>query len=126
DVPRIVYWDLRARAAVAAAAQATGAERATLARQAARAVKRLGRERAGWARAHHHLHAAALAHLGGDDTTAVTLLGHAAEGFDAADMKMHAAFARGRRGVLVGGEDGRADRRAQRAWTAEQNVANPE
>jgi hypothetical protein len=72
------------------------------------------------------MHRAALAHLGGDDRAAIARLGEAAEGFAAADMKMHAAFARGRRGALVGGAAGQADLEALRAWTQAQNVAAPD
>jgi hypothetical protein len=57
---------------------------------------------------------------------AVALLGVAAEGFDAAEMKMHAAVARGRRGLLVAGAAGAADVAVLRAWTDAQGVTNPE
>ncbi|MDB4969703.1 MAG: Serine/threonine-protein kinase PknA [Myxococcales bacterium] len=126
DVPRIVYWDLRARAAVAAAAQTTGAERAAMVKQAKRALRRLGREPAAWAQASAIMQRAALAHLAGDDDAAVRLLGSAAGQFDAVDMRMHGAIARGRRGALVGGDAGRADREALSSFSRAQNVAAPE
>ncbi|HEX8954372.1 MAG TPA: hypothetical protein VF945_21105, partial [Polyangia bacterium] len=69
---------------------------------------------------------AGLAHLDGDDAAAATLLGEAAAGFDEHEMRMHAAVMRARRGALVGGEAGQADRDAARAWMQAQAVANPE
>jgi len=127
DVTRIVNLDLRARAAVAAAAQATdAAQRQPLVAEARKSVRALERERASWAAPLAAVTQAALMHLDGDAPGAIATLQRAAAGFDAAEMKMHAAVARARRGALVGGDEGRADLEAMRAWSQAQNVANPE
>ena len=126
DVARIVNVELRGRAAIAAAAAATGPHRAALLAEAERAMRGLEKERAAWARPGARLLRAALAHLGNDDETAGKQLAEAATLYDEHDMRMHAAVARGRRGVLVGGDAGRANREACAAWMGAQAVANPE
>jgi eukaryotic-like serine/threonine-protein kinase len=126
DVARIVNWDLRGRAAVAAAGKATGAQRNALLSEAKRAVRALGRERAGWSKPLAQVIRAGLAHLADDDKQAAALLEEAALAFEEHDMRMHAAIARGRRGALLPGEGGVADRAAMRAWTDAQSVADPD
>ena len=126
DVARIVNVELRGRAAVAAATAATGPERKRLVAEAERAMRALGKERAAWARPGAAMLRAALAHLGGDDEAAGSALADAATLYDEHEMRMHAAVARGRRGALVGGEAGRADREACAQWMSAQAVANPD
>ena len=126
DVARIISLDLRGRAAVAAAAAATGARRQALVADARRTLRALAKEGASWARPVATALRAALAHLGGDDVAAAALLAAAAAGYDEHEMRMHAAAMRARRGLLVGGAAGQADRDAARAWTTAQSVANPE
>jgi hypothetical protein len=126
DVARIVSLHLRGRAALAAAVEASGAARKELLADARRMVKALRKERARWAQPCATALRAALAHLDGDDVSAAALLAEAAAGFDEHEMRMHSASLRARRGVLVAGEEGAADREAARAWTQAQAVANPE
>jgi hypothetical protein len=126
DVARITSLHLRGRAAVAAAAGASGAARKELVADARRMVKALQKERARWAQPCATALRAALAHLDGDDASAVALLAEAAAGFDEHEMRMHSASLRARRGVLLAGEEGAADREAARVWTQAQAVANPE
>ncbi|HXU71231.1 MAG TPA: AAA family ATPase [Polyangia bacterium] len=126
DVARIINLDLRGRAAVAAAAVAGEAHRKTLVAEAERMAQALEKERAAWAKPGAASLRAALARLGGDDAAAAALLAAAASGFDEHEMRMHAAVARGRRGALVGGEEGRADRERAAAWMSAQAVANPD
>ncbi|MCU1276745.1 MAG: ATPase/protein kinase family protein, partial [bacterium] len=126
DVARIVNLDLRGRAAVAAAAQASPPLCKALKTEARRAADKLDKERAAWCKPHAAVIRAALAHLDGDDAAAIALLQRAADGYDEAEMRMHAAAVRGRRGALVGGEAGRADREAADAWMRAQAVANPD
>lgn len=56
---------------------------------------------------------------------AVRLLASAEAGFVAADMALHAAVARRRRGELVGGDEGRALADAADAWMGGQSIRNP-
>jgi hypothetical protein len=126
DVARIVHLDLRGRAALAAAAQAAGPARTRMMAEARRMVRALGKERAAWARPCATAIRAALLHLDGDDTAAAALLAAAAAAYDEHEMKMHASVLRARRGALVAGEAGAADRDVARAWMAAQAVANPD
>jgi tetratricopeptide (TPR) repeat protein len=125
-LPRLAMIDLRARAAVAAAAQATGARRKELlaeARRAARAVSRVDIGSAGAAAAAIR---AGVAHLSGDDAGAATLLAEAAALFDREEMAMHAACARGVRGRLVGGDEGAAQLAAMDTFMRRQHIAAPD
>ncbi len=125
DVARIVNIDLRGRAAIAAAAAAEPHRKSLLA-DAERTVRALDKERAACARPGAAMLRAALAHLGGDDEAAAKHLENAAALYDEHEMRMHAAVARGRRGALLAGDAGRADREASAAWMSAQAVANPE
>jgi eukaryotic-like serine/threonine-protein kinase len=126
DVARIVNLDLRGRAALAAAAAASGTARKGFLAEARRMVKALQKERASWAQPCATTIRAALAHLDGDDTAAAALLAEAAAAFDEHEMRMHASVARARRGALVAGEAGASDRESARVWMQAQAVANPE
>ncbi|MGZ3427683.1 MAG: serine/threonine-protein kinase PknK, partial [Polyangia bacterium] len=126
DVARIVNVDLRGRSAVAAAAQATPQLKKGLVAEALRAARDLEKERAAWAKPSAAVLRAALAHLGGDDAAAAALLKRAADGYEEHEMRMHAAVVRGRRGALLAGDEGRADREASLVWMRAQAVANPD
>ena len=104
---RVNMLDLRARSAVAAAAQADGSERGRYLRRAARDAAALAREHVPWAEAMGLNVAAAVAAAANDDNAAV-LYERAASVFERADMTLFAAAARRRRGALVGGDAGRA------------------
>jgi eukaryotic-like serine/threonine-protein kinase len=120
---RVVNIDLRARATVAAAAQAEGRRRKELLAQASRWVRALEKEKGAWVPSIVAMTRAGIAHLSGDDAGAAELLARAAAGFDGAGMRMHAAIARGRRGVLVGSDEEKA---AMTKWMKSQNVVNPD
>lgn len=53
------------------------------------------------------------------------LLAAAERAFDGADMALHAASARWRRGELLGGDQGRALVQQAEAWMAGQRIRNP-
>ena len=126
DVARIVHQDLRGRAALAAAMQAKEPHRKALVGDVARMVRALDKEAAGWARPYATALRAGLLRLGGDDTAAAARYAEAAAQFDEHEMRMHASVMRGRRGALVAGDAGAADREAARVWMQAQAVANPE
>ena len=126
DVARIVNLDLRGRTAVAAAAAAAPSGRAALLADARRSAGKLERERARWAHPMAAIIRAGVARLVGDEVAALAALDRAIDGFDAAEMSMHAAAARGRRGTLRGGDAGSADLAAMQAWMRSQSVASPE
>jgi hypothetical protein len=61
----------------------------------------------------------------GDDDIARTTLELAIGAFDAADMRLMAACARRRHGILVGGTAGDAEVTAGDAWMRAQDVVDP-
>jgi tetratricopeptide (TPR) repeat protein len=117
---RMMFWDLRGRAALSAAAVSTAGERRALVRQAKRAARRIERERVDWAMPLAGLLRAGLAVLDGDRGLAARRLEAAAEAFAAADMAMHAAVAWRRRRELTGNGDGGG------AWFDAQRIRDPD
>ena len=93
--------------------------------EAARAAKKLAREKMAWSTPLASLLAAGVARTRGDDARTRTLLDDAARGFDAADMALWAAVARLRLGQLVGGDEGAALVAAAESVLRAQSVANP-
>lgn len=118
----VLSLDLRARCALAAAA-AGGGER--LLRQATSDAARL--ERFGFAAAHALalLTRAGVCAVRGDRSGAEARLGAADDAFRAADMGLHAALARRRRGEVLGGEEGRALVAEAETWMTAEGVKNP-
>jgi hypothetical protein len=103
---RIFMLHLRARCALAAAAQS--ADPQPLLRLAEKDARRLEREKPPWCRSMPMLIRAALAWRAGDKACATSLLADAAADADAADMKLFAAAARRTQGLLTGNEAGDA------------------
>jgi hypothetical protein len=56
----------------------------------------------------------------------LALLREAIAGFEAVDMKLHAAAARRRLSALVAGDAGREFERASNEWMASEKVKNPD
>jgi hypothetical protein len=126
EATRIDSAQLHARAAIAAAVQASGSERQACLETAARFAKRLRRERRPWAHAGAELLFAGIAFVGGQPERALERLRDAESRFDALDMPMHAATARRHFGAVIGGDAGaRAVAEADR-WLAEQEIARPD
>jgi hypothetical protein len=121
---RIFLVHLRARCALGAAAAAK--DPAPLLRQAAKDARRLEKEKPSWSRPLPQLIRAALAFRAGDKLRAANLLGAAAAALDAADMKLFAATARRRQGLLLGGENGNTLRAIADAFMAAQKIQNQE
>jgi hypothetical protein len=114
---------LRARAALALAAE--GGARRALVESAERDARRIEREKAHWGAPVAHLIRACVAVIRGEPERGLTWLDMAEAGFDAADMALHAAVARSRRGGLIGGDEGRALIVSAHGWMAGQGVSNP-
>ena len=119
--------DSRARWRLAAAAQATnGPARDALIRGAEGHASASLREGTHWGDALAHLVRAGAAVAREDTARALAWLESAEAGLVAADMPLHAAAARRRRGELVGGEAGLGLVAAADAWMTGQGIANPE
>jgi tRNA A-37 threonylcarbamoyl transferase component Bud32 len=107
---RILFWDLRARVALGAAAARPGSPGAEAV--ARRAVRQLASERDDWARPLARSIEAGLAALHDDTPRAIALYRDAAHGFAASSMKLHQAFAQRRAAAQAGdaAEAARIDR----------------
>jgi len=121
---RLENWCLRARASLAAAEQG-GAGVEERVRRAERDARRMTSEPSTWAGPLAELIRAGCAQLRGRDDRALAHLDAAADGFDAADMQLHAAVARRRRGQLLGGADGKSLLLDAESWMAEQLIDDP-
>ena len=97
-----------------------------LRRQVVRDARRIEREGAAWGLGLAALLRGALALSGGDRRGAGHRLAEAIAGFEAADMDLYAAVARHRRGEVIGGEAGEAQRTIARTWLQGQGVRNLE
>jgi hypothetical protein len=122
---QVLLLELRGRTALAAAAEAGGGAREKLLGEVERIARRSERERVGYAEAHARMLRSSAAWLRGERDAAADLFGDAAARYDAAGMALYAAVARRRRGVLVGGDEGRALVAAADAWMRGQNIVNP-
>jgi hypothetical protein len=121
QTPRLEMADLRARAALAAAAHpdCPAERRAGYLRRAARDARRLRREEVDWPHPLADAIEAAIAGARGDQTEAARLLDRAARDFDAHGLALHAACAR-RHLEAAGAQRGDAER-----WLADRGVRNP-
>ena len=119
--------DSRARRRLAMAGQ-TGdpVERRDLLHGAEGHASAIMRERTHWGDPLALLLRAGAAATRGESSRAVPLLESAEAGLLAAEMALHAAAARRRRGELIGGETGRGLVAATDAWMAGQSIKNPE
>ncbi|MBA3393341.1 MAG: AAA family ATPase [Deltaproteobacteria bacterium] len=122
---RTYMWDLRARAAVCAAA-AKPAEQDRLLRLAEQDARRIVREKMAWSTPLAGLIRACIAARRGNSEIATKLFEQAAREFDAVDLLLHAAAARRRLGALVGGERGSTLIAAADGWMAGQQITSPE
>lgn len=121
---RVDVTSLRARLAVATAAR-SDSERAALLRDAARDARRLLREGRGDAAVYAHLVLAGIAAQSGAPERALADLERAEAAAAAADMPLHAASARLRRGDLLGGAAGAALSAEAEAHLANAGVRQP-
>ncbi len=123
---RIEMSFLRGRCALAAASgnRLDAAVRRRFLSSAKREGRRLAREKMSWSDGFALLLNAAIAAQTGDRGTAEQRLATAVDTFDRADMKLYAAGARRRLG-LIQGERGRPLVRDAEAWMASQAIRNP-
>ena len=116
---------LRARLALAAACEKGGEQGRRMLLVAEGDARRLRRLGAPWIDSQAQLILAGVAATRGDDEQAVRLLQEASAGFDSADMALYAAAARNRLGTLLGGDEGRALRKAADGWMASEKIRAP-
>ena len=122
---RVVMLDLRARAALAAAA--TGRlPRAPLLGRARADAARLERQGRAWSDGLAALIRAGLTQVGGDPGVARRHLARAVEHLERAEMALHLAAARQRLGEIVGGAEGEELIRGAAAYMDRQGVRAPE
>ena len=88
-------------------------------------IRRIEREDMPWGNALAKLLRAGVESSRGERDAALVHLVSAAEKFTAADMALHAAVARRRRGELLGGAEGAALVDAADAWMKNQSIRNP-
>jgi hypothetical protein len=89
-------------------------------------ARRIERERTPWGNALAGLVRAGIASARGDRDGALGLAAGAERDLSAADMALHAAVARRRRGEILGGAQGAALVAAADAWMSERRVRSPE
>jgi tetratricopeptide (TPR) repeat protein len=122
---RIYSLHALGRSAIATAEEG-GTDRAPLLRDAARAARRIERERMDWATPCATLLRAGIAVTAkGGVERAVPLLREAISGFTAADMALYAAASRRCLGTLLGGDEGRDLVHAADEWMASESIKNP-
>jgi hypothetical protein len=120
---RTFMLDLRARSALAAAAQAANPR--PLLRSAGRDLRRIEAEGMAWSQPLAQRLAAALAAARGDLPEAQRRLAAAAAGFEAAEMGLFAASARRCQGELTGGAEGRLLIEQADRWMSDQQIKDP-
>jgi len=125
---RIAMRELRVRCSLAVARRratsAPGEARALLA-SARRDIRRLRKERVGWAQALASLLAAGCDHVQGDAPAAREALRRAVSALEAVDMSLFAAVARHRLAHLVDGRDAVALAADAQAWLARHDIVAP-
>ncbi len=125
QVVRVEALWLRARSAIAFAAETKGGERARLLALAERDAAAIAGERMPWSDPIAALLQAAIAHGRGDDDGAAARLAFAATGFQRADMALLAHAARWARARVVGGAEGHALAEQAARWLTANKVASP-
>ncbi len=90
-----------------------------------RTLRRVEKDKIFWAEPLAQLVRAGIASSGGDEPRARDLLAAAAAGFEAADMNLHAAVSRRRRGQVSGSDGKRLIREADH-WLSDQGVVDVE
>jgi hypothetical protein len=114
---------LRARAALATAANNNDRDKLRFAERLARKIEK---ENMAWAQPFAAIIRAAVAYQRGQQVEAATLLGAAGDGFERGDMHLYAAVSRRRLGELLGNDRGQQLIKDADAWMTTQRIKNPE
>jgi hypothetical protein len=123
----IVLEELRGRAALAAAMQASSPrEQARLVDITDRAAKRIERERTEWGRVFSQLLRAGTAFMRGRHDQAVKLLRGLETLGEEQEMYLHVACTRRRLGEILAGDEGAALVAMSTRWMDEQGIRNPD
>lgn len=117
---------IRARIALARAAELPPEQRRPHTRLARKLARKLRRTRLPVARAWAPMIGACAAHLAGDTARAIDGLRAAMSALDELDTRLYENAVRSRLAQLVGGDEGAALEERAQAWFAEQGVVNPE
>ncbi|MFT3770141.1 MAG: protein kinase [Minicystis sp.] len=128
QILRGIFYDIRASAALAAAAMDAGSDRRLfeeLLREADSDARRLSREQVPWLVATSNARLAGVASLRGDMEAALALLDIAASQYDACDMASYTTAVRRRKGEIIGGNEGHRLVKAADAFMAQQGIVNP-
>jgi hypothetical protein len=120
----VLLGGLRGRAALAAAAEPF-AKRERLHREVEEIAHSFEREGSPWATAEMRALRAGLLAQRGDERGALAALLRANADFEAADMHLHATFARRLSGLLLGGEAGQKQKEAAEETLRELGIVNP-
>ncbi|MBI4509938.1 MAG: protein kinase [Deltaproteobacteria bacterium] len=123
---RCVIFDLRGRLLIAAAARARKEDKRRLCAEANSIARRVVNEGMPWCMPLGILQRAGIAAACGDLESTARHLRLAVQGFDAAEMGLHAAVARLRLGTVLGGEEGRSLIAQAGSWMDEQGVSGHE
>ena len=122
---RIIVGDYRGRSALAASLSASSNENTKLRSVAASEARKLHREKTIWGGPLAYLLEASIALSDAEAAKAGSLLASAEAGFETAEMRLHAAVARIRRGTLLGDRNGERLVADARAWMVEEGFRQP-
>ena len=123
---RIIVGDYRGRSALAASFAASADQEKKLRAIATAEARSLSREKTAWGEPLAHLLESSLALSSADRSAARGLLASAEAGFEAAEMRLHAAVARYRRGQLLGGRNGERLVSDAADWMQKEGFLRPE
>jgi len=120
---RVEAMQLRARTALASSGGGRDSSKLRLAEKLASQMEKVNMS---WSKPFATLARATIAHQRGDAAKAAALLSEAAQGFERAEMRLHAAAARRRLGERLRDDRGRQLITEADAWMVGQKIKNPE
>jgi hypothetical protein len=120
---RVEAMQLRARTALATSGDGRDGAKLRLAEKLARKIEKVNMS---WSKPFATLIRATIAHQRGDAAKAATLLSEAVQGFERAEMGLHAAVCRRRLGERLRDDRGKQLIAEADAWMLGQKVKNPE
>ncbi|MEP6571017.1 MAG: hypothetical protein ABJC10_14700, partial [Acidobacteriota bacterium] len=120
---RVEAMQLRARTALASSGGGRDADKLRLAEKVARNIEKVNMS---WSKPFATLIRATVAHQRAETAKATALLSEAVQGFERAEMSLHAAAVRRRLGERLRDERGRQLITEADAWMAGQKIKNPE